>query len=567
MKTLLPSVLLAWSFVCSSFALAADAVTPPAPPTPSSPRPFAVIAPGNPRSVAVDRAGNLYVGDVDLGKVLKITPAGVVSAAVVAGASLIHAPIGLAMGPNDTVFVADADDAAIYQISSNGTATALPQPAGDAAFNIPTSVTVDAAGNVFVANNGNNLILKITPAGAASVFAGHARAQGAADGPGSDARFNTPRGLAVDGQNNLYVADEGNSNIRKITPAGMVSTLAGAAGQSGMADGAGLAASFGGPHALAADPAGTVYVADTQNHCIRKITPAGVVTTFAGLPGKAGNADGQGRAARFSEPRGIAVDAAGNVYVADTGNGAIRQITPDGVVTTIAAPAPPSATTAAAPAVSFAPAPAPILPPRTGPTERFDYSHAQTLDGWVGDPRYWSVHDGAFTAKGERVQSNFLLTQKKFSDFRLTLSAQVVVSTNHAGVCLWGEQVALANGKNPWAYKGPLLMFPGLGIWDYVTDKNIPVDPAGKILAKKIAGQHDWIRLEMLAQANRLRVAYNGRQVLDWREPDPARLKDGPIGLQLHGFTLPQQVIYKDVVIETFPKEDRLITLNPPPSP
>lgn len=110
-------------------------------------------------------------------------------------------------------------------------------------------------------------------------------------------------------------------------------------------------------------------------------------------------------------------------------------------------------------------------------------------------------------------------------------------------------------------------MFPGLGLWDYVTNKNIQFDPSGKALAKKIAGQHDLIHIEMLAQGNRLRIAYNGQQVLDWREPNPGRLKAGPIGLQLHGFAKPQEVIYKDVVIETFPKEDRLITLKSEAAP
>jgi streptogramin lyase len=133
------------------------------------------------------------------------------------------------------------------------------------------------------------------------------------------------------------VADEGNSNIRKITPAGVVSTLAGAAGQSGSADGTGPVARFAAPRGLAADAAGNVYVADTDNHTIRKITPAGVVTTLAGKPGESGNTDGAGAAARFSEPRSVAVDAAGNVFVADSGNGSLRQITPDGVVSTIVA--------------------------------------------------------------------------------------------------------------------------------------------------------------------------------------------------------------------------------------
>ena len=225
----------------------------------------------------------------------------------------------------------------------------------------------------------------------------------------------------------------------------------------------------------------------------------------------------------------------------------------------------PTNTALAPPAVAVTPAPfvsAPFTPPLSGETERFDYTHAQTFDGWDGNTNYWTVKDGVFTAKSERNPSTFLLTKKNFSDFRLTFSSQVITSPNHAGICFWGEQVVANGGKNLWMYKGPLLMFPGLGIWDYISNKNIPFDQSGKALAKKIYGQHDLVQVEMLAQGNRLRVAYNGQQVLDWREPDASRIKAGPIGLQLHGFTPPQEVIYKYVVIETFPKENRLITVK-----
>jgi Domain of Unknown Function (DUF1080) len=112
-------------------------------------------------------------------------------------------------------------------------------------------------------------------------------------------------------------------------------------------------------------------------------------------------------------------------------------------------------------------------------------------------------------------------------------------------------------------YKGLLVIFPGLGMWDYNLNKGIPVDQDGKAIAKKVTSQNEWIKVEILAQGNRIRAAYNGYQVLDWREPNPDRLKEGPIGLQLHGFGNPQEVLYKDVVIETFPKEDRLITVKP----
>jgi len=223
-----------------------------------------------------------------------------------------------------------------------------------------------------------------------------------------------------------------------------------------------------------------------------------------------------------------------------------------------------SASDTPAPA-AFVATPAPIVPLRVGPSERVVLSDAstRTLEGWEGSPEWWSVRDGAFVAKaGGKVPTSCLLTRKSYSDFRLTLWSKVVESENHAGVSLWGVQVPGKDATNLWAYKGLLVCFPGVYLWDYNTNKGIPIDPAGPAFTKEFVKQHDWIQVEILAQGNRIRAAFNGRQVLDWREPDPSRLQEGPIGLQLHGHDHPQEVIYKDVVIETFPKEDRLITVK-----
>lgn len=180
---------------------------------------------------------------------------------------------------------------------------------------------------------------------------------GSVDGTGSNAQFNYPQGVAVDNAGNVYVADTGNSTIRKVTPAGVVTTLAGLTEIPGSADGIGSAAQFNHPRGVAVDSAGNVYVADTGNFTIRKVTRAGVVTTLAGLApqydsggnlvtGGPGSADGTGNAARFGYgvaeetdlgfgPNGVAVDGTGNVYVADTGNHTIRKVAPTGEVTTL----------------------------------------------------------------------------------------------------------------------------------------------------------------------------------------------------------------------------------------
>ncbi len=204
-----------------------------------------------------------------------------------------------------------------------------------AQFFTPAGVAADAGGNVYVADTGNHTIRKINTAGLVSLLAGRAGTAGNTDATSTSARFSSPNAVAVDGSGNVYVADAGNHSIRKITPAGVVTTLAGA-GTPGSGDGTGTAAGFNQPYGLAVDAGGNVYVADTGNHSIRKITPAGVVTTLAGSAGSAGSTDDTGNSARFSAPIGIAVNSAGTVYVADTGNNTLRAITPAGVVTTLA---------------------------------------------------------------------------------------------------------------------------------------------------------------------------------------------------------------------------------------
>ena len=202
-----------------------------------------------------------------------------------------------------------------------------------ASFNYPKAVAVDVDGNVYVADNGNNKIRKISPTKVVSTFAGSGL-NGSYDDLGTAASFNSPLGIAVDAAGNVYVADTFNHKIRKISPAGEVTTFAGN-GSTGSTDGMGTAASFSYPYSIAVDGGGNLYVSDGHNHKIRKISPAGAVTTFAGS-GAAGSTNGIGTAARFNFPYGIAVDGSGNVYVCDSGNNKIRKISPAGAVTTFA---------------------------------------------------------------------------------------------------------------------------------------------------------------------------------------------------------------------------------------
>jgi len=197
----------------------------------------------------------------------------------------------------------------------------------------PEGVEVDAAGNLIITDRGNNRIRKVSPAGIMGTVAG-ADAVGFVNGAAADARFRLPWKSTVDAAGNIYVADRDNNCIRKITPAGVVSTLAGS-GTAGFADGSATTAMFNQPLDVAVDAAGNIYVADNLNHRIRKVTPQGDVSTLAG-DGTAAFANGTGTAAKLRNPSGLTIDKDGNLFVADRLNHRIRKITPDGVVTSIA---------------------------------------------------------------------------------------------------------------------------------------------------------------------------------------------------------------------------------------
>lgn len=204
-----------------------------------------------------------------------------------------------------------------------------------ARFALAGGLRADNLGNVYVSDSSNYTIRKITAAGVVTTVAGKAGSSGSTDGPVASALFAGVGGVAVDRSGTIYVADSGNYTIRKISD-GVVSTLAGVAGSRGEVDGTGSAARLYDPQNLALDRFGNIYVADGMGDVVRMITPAGVVTTYAGTPTVSGTSDGTGSAARFNDPTGITVDGLGNVYVADFGNDTVRKIAPGGVVTTLA---------------------------------------------------------------------------------------------------------------------------------------------------------------------------------------------------------------------------------------
>lgn len=252
--------------------------------------------------------------------------------------AVFNQPQGLAVDASGNVFVADRGNRRIAMVTPTGTVSTFvgvppDQVPTDAqlAFGNADDITRDQDGNFYVV--GNNMVRKITKDGVVTTVAGAADS-GYADGPGTQARFNTPLGITVDGAGNLYVADTLNLRIRKITPAGVVTTIAGNGGR-GITDGTALQANFNNPYGVALDKAGNVFIADTANNLIRKLTPDGMVSTFAGHNGATDAGDGPGVQATLNQPGGIVVDADGNLYVAELA-GKVRTITPSAYVSTIA---------------------------------------------------------------------------------------------------------------------------------------------------------------------------------------------------------------------------------------
>lgn len=303
-----------------------------------------------------DAAGNLYASEWNGHVIRKITPgadvttfAGVAAArgsTVAVGANArFYGPDEAAVDGAGNLYITDAFNGTVRRIAAGtttpevfaGTAGSSGTADGgaltDARFRQPGGIAVDSSGNVYVTDRNAQTIRKIA-SGSVSTLAGAPFMFGSDDGTGSAARFSDPSDVATDSAGNLYVTDANNHTIRKITPAGVVTTIAGLAGFSGSTNATGSAARFSTPTALIVASDGNLYVCDRNNHVIRKVTMAGVVTTLAGTAGEAGTEDGTGAAARFRYPTSIAADGAGNLYVIDDSQ-RIRRITLAGVVTTI----------------------------------------------------------------------------------------------------------------------------------------------------------------------------------------------------------------------------------------
>jgi hypothetical protein len=313
-----------------------------------------------PSGVALDTSGDLYIADFSNNCIRKVTPSGTITTAFgsTSGSSgstngsgtssLFYEPNAIASDGNNNFYVADTGNNSIRKIVlSTGQVTTL----ASSGFSSPEGVAADGSGNVYVADTNNHVIKKITSSGTVSILAGLSGTAGYVNGTGTSAEFNTPTSVATDSSGNVYVADSGNSVIRKCTSAGVVTTYAGQAGVAGYADGPSSSALFNSPFGVATDNSGNVYVADctiptsstttnfgtfpptttttystvSGNNLLRRIASSGAVSTLAGQVGVSGTTDGAGTAAQFYSPQAIAVSSGGVYYVADTFNQTIRE--------------------------------------------------------------------------------------------------------------------------------------------------------------------------------------------------------------------------------------------------
>jgi PKD domain/RTX calcium-binding nonapeptide repeat (4 copies)/NHL repeat len=306
----------------------------------------------SPRDVAADAAGNVYIADRTNNRVRKVSPAGVITTFAGTGvlgfsgdtgqasAAQLNRPEGVAVDAAGNVYIADSSNHRVRKVDTAGVittfaGTGVPGFSGDtgqasaAQLNFPIGVAADGAGNVYIGDTDNHRVRKVSPAGVITTLAGTGVAGFSGDtGQASAAQLDSPRGVAVDGAGNVYIGDFFNHRVRKVNPAGVITTLAGTgvpgfSGDTGQAS----AAQLRFPRDVAADAAGNVYIADGDNHRVRKVDPAGVITTLAGTGVQGFSGDtGQAALAQLRSPRGVAADPIGTVYIADTNNHRVRKV-------------------------------------------------------------------------------------------------------------------------------------------------------------------------------------------------------------------------------------------------
>ncbi len=313
----------------------------------------------SPEGVAVDAAGNLYISDAGNARIREVNAAGTISTFVGGGLNdgglgvfgLLNQPSGVVGDNSGNTYIADSGNNRVRKVAANGTistvaGTGVAGYGGDgsaatgAQLNAPQGVALDAAGNLYIADSNNRRIRKVDGSGKITTAAGNGNccSYTGDGGAATKAQIGTPYGLAVDSSGNLYISDTGNNVVRKVDSSGTITTVAGNGSYGYSGDGTlATAAKLYGPYGVAADAAGNLYIADHYNSRIRMVSSSGTITTVAGTGAYGNSGDGgPATSAQLDDPAGVALDAAGNLYIADYYNGRIRKVAADGNITTVA---------------------------------------------------------------------------------------------------------------------------------------------------------------------------------------------------------------------------------------
>jgi len=309
----------------------------------------------HPNSVALDAAGNLYIADSYYNHVRKVDTNGIITSMAGGGhnglgdggpatnASL-NKPSGVAVDASGRVYIADQNNSLVRKVDTNGIITTLAGggsggdggAATNASVNHPAGVASDPAGNLYIADTGNNRIRKVDTNGIITTIAGNGFGAFAGDGGAAiHASLSGPTGVAVDAVGNLYIADEGNQRVRKVSTSGVISTVTGTSSAGYFGDGGAAAiASLNNPRGVAMDAVGNLYIADSSNKRIRKVDTNGIITTVAG--GGSSGDGGPATSASLNWPAGVVLDAIGDLYIADAFNYRVRKVDTNGIITTVA---------------------------------------------------------------------------------------------------------------------------------------------------------------------------------------------------------------------------------------
>jgi sugar lactone lactonase YvrE len=339
-----------------------------------------------PYGVAVDTAGNIYVADANNDVIEKVSPSGTLSIFAGTGSpgvpipgpatsSPLNVPRGIAVDSAGNLIIADSDNGAVEQVTPSGTLSIIagtpgsygrpiPGPATSSPMDGPTGVALDSVGNLYVADEGNNQIYKVTPSGTLSIIAGTGSSGPPTPGRATNSEFYSPSSVAVDSTGNVYISDQGNNLIEKVTPSGALSIIVGTPGSSGPpTPGPAVSSSLNNPLGVAVDSAGNLYIADQGNNVIEQVTPSGALSIIAGSGSLGRATPGPATSSPLAYPDAVAVDSLGSFYIADQSNSEVERVIPGTPVTTTPAPAPPATSTT----TTTAPAPAPPATTATTP--------------------------------------------------------------------------------------------------------------------------------------------------------------------------------------------------------